>query len=183
MYSISVFSFQGSDDQLKKRLKMSALYEIRKAGKMYSQLKEKLNGDNKTRVNESVGRDQCVALEDIKKGTLILNSTKEMVPEGNPIGSMYDVKKYLFNILKAFKKMKKSDQEEFLTLRNKYEDEEIFQSVPELQHHVKIWLSFFKESDKENLKIIGIYSTHAFGDEGLSLKMSHFNHSCKPNAG
>ena len=57
------------------------------------------------------------------------------------------------------------------------------QSVPELQHHVKIWLSFFKESDKENLKIIGIYSTHAFGDEGLSLKMAHFNHSCKPNAG
>ena len=127
MYSISVFSFQGSDDQLKKRLKMSALYEIRKAGKMYSQLKEKLNGDNKTRVNESVGRDQCVALEDIKKGTLILNSTKEMVPEGNPIGSLYDVKKYLFNILKAFKKMRKSDQEEFLTLRNKYEDEEILQ--------------------------------------------------------
>ena len=42
---------------------------------------------------------------------------------------------------------------------------------------------FIKESDKENLKIIGIYSTHAFGDEGLSLKMAHFNHSCKPNAG
>ena len=48
---------------------MSALYEIRKTGKMYSQLKEKLNEDKKTRVNESVGRDQCVALEDIKKGT------------------------------------------------------------------------------------------------------------------
>ena len=87
------------------------------------------------------------------------------------------------NILKGFKNMKKSDQEEFLTLRNKHEVKEILQSVPELQHHVKIWLSFFKESDKENLKIIGIYSTHAFGDEGLSLKMAHFNHSCKPNAG
>ena len=145
---------------------MSALYEIRKTGKMYSQLKEKLNEDKKTRVNESVGRDQCVALEDIKKGTLIVNSTKEMVPEGNPIGSPYDVQKFLMNIVKAFKKMKKSDQEEFLTLHNKYEDEEILQLVPELQHHVKIWLSFFKESDKaiikENVKIIGIYSTHEF---------------------
>ena len=88
MFSFQGSQSEGSDDQLKKRLKMSALYEIRKAGKMYSQLKEKLNGDNKARVNESVGRDQCVALEDIKKGTLILNSTKEMVPEGNPIGSM-----------------------------------------------------------------------------------------------
>ena len=153
---------------------------------MYSQLKEKLNEDKKTRVNESIGRDQCVALEDIKKETLIVNSTKEMVPEGNPIGSPYDVQKFLMNIIKAFKKMKKSDQEEFLTLHNKYEDEEILQLVPELQHHVKIWLSFFKESDKaiikENVKIIGIYSTHAFGDEGFSMKMSHFNHSCKPNA-
>ena len=125
---------------------MSALYEIRKTGKMYSQLKEKLNGDKKTRVNESVGRDQCVALEDIKKGTLILKGTKEMVPEGFPLGSSDDVQKFLMNILKAFKKMKKSEQEEFLTLRNKYEDEEILQSVPELPHHVKIWLSFFKVS-------------------------------------
>lgn len=125
---------------------MSALYEIRKTGKMYSQLKEKLNGDKKIRVNESVGRDQCVALEDIKKGTLILKGTKEMVPDGNSIGSPYDVQKLVMNILKGFKKMKKSDQDEFLTLRNKYEDEEILQSVPELQHHVKIWLSFFKVS-------------------------------------
>jgi len=165
---------------------MSALYEIRKTGKLYSQLKEKLNEDKKTRVNESVGRDQCVALKDIKKGTLILKGTKEMVPEGNSIGSPYDVQKLVMNILKAFKKMKKSDQDEFLTLRNKYEDEEILQSVPELQHHVKIWLSFFKELDQEsikkNVKIIGIYSTHAFGDEGLCMKMAHFNHSCKPNA-
>ena len=82
---------------------MSALYEIRKTGKMYSQLKEKLNEDKKTRVNESIGRDQCVALEDIKKGTLIVNSTKEMVPEGNPFGSPYDVQKFLMNIVKAFK--------------------------------------------------------------------------------
>ena len=125
---------------------MSALYEIRKTGKMYSQLKEKLNGDKKIRVNESVGRDQCVALEDIKKGTLILKGTKEMVPEGDFVGSSYDVQKLVMNILKGFKKMKKSDQEEFLTLRNKYEDKEILQSVPELQHHVKIWHSFFKVS-------------------------------------
>ena len=124
---------------------MSALYEIRKTGKMYSQLKEKLNEDKKIRVNESVGRDQCVALEDIKKGTLILKKTKDMVPEGNMIGSSYDVQT-LMNILKAFKNMKKSDQDEFLSLRNKYEDEEILESVPELKHHVKIWLSSFKVS-------------------------------------
>ena len=130
---------------------MSALYEIRKTGKMYSQLKEKLNEDKKIRVNESVGRDQCVALEDIKKGTLILKGTKEMVPEGikhviHMIESSYDVQTLIMNILKAFKNMKKSDQDEFLSLRNKYEDEEILESVPELKHHVKIWLSSFKVS-------------------------------------
>mgnify|MGYP007048374479 CR=1 FL=1 len=43
MFSFQGSQSEGSDDQLKKRLKMSALYEIRKAGKMYSQLKEKLN--------------------------------------------------------------------------------------------------------------------------------------------
>ena len=32
------------------------------------------------------------------------------------------------------------------------------------------------------MKIIGIYSTHAFGDQGLCMKMAHFKHSCKPNA-
>ena len=39
-----------------------------------------------------------------------------------------------------------------------------------------------QDSIKKNMKIIGIYSTHAFGDEGLCMKMAHFNHSCKPNA-
>ena len=121
---------------------MSALYEVRKTGKMYFQLKERLNEDTKIRVD----RDQCVALKDIKKGTLILKGNHEMVPEGNFIGSSYDVQRLTMNILKGFKNMKKSDQEEFLTLRNKYEDEEILQSVPELQHHVNIWLSFFKVS-------------------------------------
>ena len=125
---------------------MSALYEIRKTGKMYSQLKEKLNEDKKIRINESVGGQKCFALEDIKKGTLIVEGTKDMVPEGNFIGNSADAQILTMNILKCFQKMKKSDQDEFLSLRNKYEDEEILQSVPELQHHVKIWLSFFKVS-------------------------------------
>jgi hypothetical protein len=33
------------------------------------------------------------------------------------------------------------------------------------------------------MKIIGIYSTHAFGEIIMHrMKMAHFNHSCKPNA-
>ena len=90
------------------------------------------------------------------------------------------------NVISAFNGMSKCDQEEYLKLRNKYNDDIIVQSFPELQSAVNLWKGFFEGSDpkvaKKNISILGIYYTNKFAEYGVDIKMSQFKHSCKPNA-
>lgn len=88
------------------------------------------------------------------------------------------------SIISAFNGMCQHDREEFLNLRNKFKDEEMVDTVPNLARDLNKWISIFKESkDNEKLlNIIGIYSTHASGKDGVYIKMSQFSHSCQPNS-
>ena len=131
----------------------------------------------------------CVAVKAIKKGTVILQEAPECVAKGvenfprfNPTQS--GLREFGLNIMSAFNGMCQQDKEAFLRLRNEFKDEEIVANVPRLARDLDQWTSVFKESkDKEELlNVIGIYSTHCTGKDGLYIKLSQFSHSCQPNS-
>ena len=131
----------------------------------------------------------CVAVKAIKKGTVILQEAPQCVAKGvencprfNPTQS--GLREFGLNIMSAFNGMCQHDREAFLKLRNKFKDEEIVANVPRLARDIDQWTSVFKESKnkEELLNVIGIFSTHCTGKDGLYIKLSQFNHSCQPNS-
>ena len=137
----------------------------------------------------------CVALKDIKKGTLI-------VKEKSPIVVKIDNSKLVMRrrMLESFFSMTKEDQEEFLTL-NKICGSRTELSNEEIQNGHIIIKEFVKthpDADQEKLiDIVCIFSSNMFaspcwnediGDWAVPdttevyLKASKFNHSCNANA-
>jgi len=123
-----------------------------------------------------------VAVKNISKGSLILKETPQMprvkgveAPNPNVQGSIEAHEKalkiWVHKVVSLFSEMNLADQEEYMKLH--YGDENSFG----IRHHDP------KKADEIVMinKIIGIYIRNNF-QNGLSIKTSRLNHSCKPNA-
>ena len=135
----------------------------------------------------------CVAILDIKKGSLIFAETPQLCIETEEReGSSMWIK----SLLKSFYQMSKTDQHEFMTLYNRFNNFQNFQNseYEDIQNLKEILAKMVEickleigkfEQDPEKaekiLKICGIYSTNSFED-GVCFQTSRFNHSCQPNA-
>ena len=94
---------------------------------------------------------------------------------------------YLFTTYIFFSEMNKADQDEYMKLSNKYEN---IQALPmKEKSELRILLEQRKAQCETNveqnwkmLKIFHIYETNSFQDCGVCIKISRFNHSCRPNA-
>ena len=131
----------------------------------------------------------CVAISDIKKGSLILMENPQLCVERPEEISMW-----IQRLLKSFYGMSKTDQLEYMTLHNSFnnfknlKNSEAIQNSKEI-HERKIEAAKFEigkieqdpEKAEEILKIFGICVTNKF-QGGVCFKVARFNHSCQPNA-
>jgi len=129
-----------------------------------------------------------VAVKNISKGSLILKETPQMprfkgVEPPNPKipGSVEAQEKALKNwiekVISSFEEMNPADQEEYMTLHNCIVDRNS-------DGMIRIRSEYDQKKADEILKInkiIDIYAKNNF-QNGLSIKTSRLNHSCKPNA-
>ena len=104
----------------------------------------------------------CVALQDIVKGTVILEEEAQMMFENADKFKLLPFQEFNKIINDAFNKMKESDKEEFMKLHNSF-------------------LSSAFPQDKKYMAIAGIYNTNTLG-RCFGIKTARFNHSCQPNA-
>ena len=126
----------------------------------------------------------CVALNDIKKGTLILQEKPQCFQSANDLSDEGLIK--VKGLIKAYNGMNKDDQEEYLKLHNKFKNLDFL--CNEDRKHLKDQRKYLQEflfmsPDQIDWfqKIYGIYNSNAF-EMGLGLKSSRFNHSCVSNA-
>ena len=126
----------------------------------------------------------CVALNDIKKGTLILREKPQCFVNQTHFsdGGISTIQ----GLMKSYNKMNKDDQEEYLKLYNTFKDLN-FLNYGERKHLEKqrecLQEVFCMNPEQINIfqEIYGIYTTNAF-EMGIGLKSSRFNHSCVSNA-
>ena len=128
----------------------------------------------------------CIATQDIKRKTLILKEEAQIeTPNRNPRNKEHAKEMVKANIEIAVGCMSKKDKEEFEKLHDNFEA-----ALPE---EFKEMLEKFKalNGKKVALQIEGvevdytwrIYMSNAYTcDHSLRIKMSRFNHSCRPNA-
>ena len=143
-----------------------------------------------------------VASTFIKKGTVILEEKAQMpfLDDGPDLQAIRAESwmNWIKKILALYSKMKKSDQEEYLELYNQFEndpkkDNSLWMHVlgtdqSSYENSFKEYLLMFiqkMEDDKEKVektfKIVGIYFSNSVVKDGLKIKRSRFNHSCRPN--
>ena len=129
-----------------------------------------------------------VAIRNISKGSLILKETPQMprvkgveAPNPKVPGSIEAQEKALKNwvekVISLFNEMNPADQEEYMTLHNGIVDRNS-------SGMIRIRSEYDQKKADEILKInkiIDIYAKNNF-QNGLSIKTSRLNHSCKPNA-
>ena len=127
-----------------------------------------------------------VAIKNISKGSLILKETPQMPrikgvepPNPNVPGSIEAQEKalklWMEKVVSLFNEMDFADQDEYMKLH--HGDENSFFLKPKA-------MEYDQEKADEILqinKIISIYVRNNFRN-GLSIKTSRLNHSCKPNA-
>ena len=118
----------------------------------------------------------CVAISDIKKGSLILMEKPQLCveTEEREWSSMW-----IKSLLEYFYEMIKADQLEYMTLDNNFK--KVIAKEIEVVKFEIAKIEQDPEKAEEILKILGIYSTNIF-QGGVCLKGSRFNHSCQPNA-
>jgi len=118
----------------------------------------------------------CVAISDIKKGSLILMEKPQLCveTEEREWSSMW-----IKSLLEYFYEMIKADQLEYMTLDNNFK--KVIAKEIEIVKFEIAKIEQDPEKAEEILKILGIYSTNIF-QGGVCLKGSRFNHSCQPNA-
>ena len=133
-------------------------------------------------VTEIVEKDLgCVALKEIKRGTLILREKPCFLQ--NPDLEDLD-KDYFDDIFQGYETMDSHQKDKFLELANAYEHIERTNNYH--NDKTKISLNHLKEHPKPYpegvaLKVIQITETNRFHN-GVFLEMSRFNHSCVSNA-
>ena len=125
----------------------------------------------------------CVALKEIKRGTLILREKPCFL-----LGELPDLedlnKDYFDDIFHGYEKMDSHQKDQFFELANAYEHIERTNNYH--NDNTKISLNYLKEHpkpypDRFALKVIQITETNRFHN-GVFLEMSRFNHSCVSNA-
>ena len=139
----------------------------------------------------------CIAIMDIKKGSLILDEKPQICAD---IEDGRGSSKWIKSVLKSFYEISKADQDEYMTLHNKfnnfqdYQNSEDFQNCKEIVDKslecLKLEIGAIEhdpQKTKEILKICNIYLSNSFAtsdgvDIGVRIKTSRFNHSCQPNA-
>jgi len=133
----------------------------------------------------------CIAIVDIEKGSLILNENPQICAD---IEDGRGSSKWIKSVLKSFYEISKADQDEYMTLHNKFNNFQDYQNSEDFRSYKKfidkdlecLKLEIGKiehdpQKTKEIFMICCIYTSNNFVN-GVSIKTSRFNHSCKPNA-
>ena len=132
----------------------------------------------------------CVAISDIKKGSLILKENPQLYIESEEVKWSSG---WIKSLMTSFNEMTETDQHEYMILHNKFNNFQNFQNTDFIRNckeihdtiieDVKLEIGKIEqntEKAEEILKIICIYSTNSCN--GVKIKTSRFNHSCKGNA-
>ena len=90
------------------------------------------------------------------------------------------LKIWIKKIISLFNEMNLANQAEYMKLHSHFENENSFGSIPEFLGLINT-VDYDGKKANEILKIIGIYVGNNF-ETGLSIQISRFIHSCKPNA-
>jgi len=119
----------------------------------------------------------CIATKKIKPGTIILSGKPDVTAK-----SVEAIKTTIFfkSLMSSFKQLNEKDQEEYLNLHNRFEGKLSVNLLPNDLFSGMNSEEFETYSEKV-LKVYGIYKTNDF-DDGVSIKVSRFNHSCCANA-
>ena len=121
----------------------------------------------------------CVALKDIKKGTLILQEKPQVINNGNAGLS-------LIHLLNSYNQMSEETQKDYLKLYNRFKDlndmnEKDKENVKQEMEWLRQNLNFDHKVLQRIQDIYGIYATNTF-EQGVGIEASRFNHSCCSNA-
>ena len=139
---------------------------------------------------EGKGRG-CVALQDIPIGTLILKEKPQLSVD---ISDDLPNRLLFKRVIEAFSSMNKNDQENYLTLHNKFSDQESLNAEMksdylEAKYEVERAMIASSQEDSDfdldlglNLKIICLFITNGFINGVVRIKTARFNHSCCSNA-
>ena len=132
----------------------------------------------------------CVAIKDIKKGNLVLREVPQLLQADEEIirdpntSTMQKFLQIADGVMKSFLGMSREDQESYMKLHNNY-DSKSWSAGMMLDYSFVMQatgqMTFPNISKDKAFKVWAIYKTNAF-DNGVCLKMSRFNHSCRPNA-
>ena len=129
----------------------------------------------------------CIATKEVKKGILILREAPQLLyPVQNQTPTFEENFEQLLFCINAFTEMSKKDQTSYLELYNKFEDDKNTWSTY-MEQHFSALKDMVKKmpipnmKQEEAFKVIAIMDTNGFHN-GVCLKMSRFNHSCRPNA-
>ena len=129
----------------------------------------------------------CVAVKEIKKGSLVLREAPQMLyPDMDGVRTVEESFRHIEVVIKAFMEMSVEDQESFLDLHNKFDDDKTNWSDGMGKQFTALsrsadQMTFPNISQEKALKVMAIVGTNGFHN-GVCLKMSRFNHSCRPNA-
>ena len=128
----------------------------------------------------------CIANKEIKKGSLVLRESPQLlIPEhDNP--TFQGAVQHAENVVKVFMGMSKEDQESYLKLHNKFNGDTTTWSEGLTRGFkgkmlVTSELTVSTMAKEKALEVWAIHSTNGFHN-GVCIKMSRFNHSCRPNA-
>ena len=118
----------------------------------------------------------CIALKDIKKGTNILFDIPKCIshglfrsihPEVNSGCEKVDdleAQSYVKGILSSFSQMSQEDQDEYMSLLNKYDDVQTYpQAGVELRYFEGLIRRSGEKFDEKKVKIISIFVTNSVG--------------------
>ena len=121
----------------------------------------------------------CFATIDIEKGSLILEEKDSQIPvdvEAEEMGSS----KWIQTLGRSFIGMIKTDQDEYLMLKQKC-NEDYIDNCLDLKSKIRKIVPNSEQVFSRIFQICCIYITYRMND-GLRIKTSKFNHSCRPNA-
>ena len=130
----------------------------------------------------------CVAIKDIKRGTVILRESPQLRVSLPDYTLHLDLSPLsIIEIMTTFNGMKKDDQIEYLKLSNSFDNHLPEEQKLEVQSYLEesraklISMGKANNEAKEMLRIFGIYLTNSFHG-GVCFKAARFNHSCRHNA-
>ena len=116
-----------------------------------------------------VGKDLgCVAINDIKKGTIILQEKPQCTANASD-PSEVDVR----DVINSFNNMTSSDQNEFLKLHNRFSEnmDEILMNNQKQKDLIKTMTNSNQKEMDKIINILGIYRTNGF-ETGVAIQFA-----------